>query len=143
VLENSTRPFSIVAAVVLLSVAACTSAPIQAPVAGSLDGDWRWAGNCNPGGSWRTLTLSTEGILVSGTGVSEGAGPASVADSITIAGQLFTSGRFRLTLNFASGSVGAYSGELVAPNELQGAWTEAGQSYVVIFYRGDGCPGPP
>jgi len=103
-----------------------------------LDGNWRWADNRNPVRSRMSLSLSTAGDNITGTGVSYGPGPFGTADSITIKGRYIPSlgaETFRLILNFSSGSVVTYSCLLVGPNELQGTWTEAGQSSTVIFDR--------
>ena len=122
-------------AAVVLSFGACVSA--TSPSA-DLNGRWGWEFNANPSGSGMTLSLTTAGNNVTGTGLSIGVGPRSAVDSVTITGQRLQPLRsvtFRLALNFASGRVVTYSGQLVGQNELQGAWTEAAQSHAVIFYR--------
>jgi hypothetical protein len=85
------------------------------------------------------LSLSTAADDVLGTGVAYGIGPGSVADSLTVTGQRFRTlpyVRFLLTLDFASGRVATYFGQLVAPNQLEGTWTEGNQqSRTVRFYR--------
>jgi hypothetical protein len=103
-----------------------------------LNGSWAWEYNQNPSGSSMTLSLRTASSDVTGTGVSYGAGPASKVDSIAVGGQragLSGLESFVLKLDFASGRVVTYAGQLVGPNQLKGTWTEANQSYSVGFYR--------
>ncbi|MFI5372908.1 MAG: hypothetical protein ACHQ52_15240, partial [Candidatus Eisenbacteria bacterium] len=118
---------------VCLSMTACDA---FTPPGADLDGRWNWEFNQNPSGSSTSFSLTTAGGVVSGAGVSYGIGPARIADSISIVGRrahLSGTVTFALTLNFASGSVAMYSGELVNGNELRGVWNTTGNT--VVFYR--------
>jgi len=129
------RIASLLVSAVILGVAACVSAT---SASGDLDGRWAWDGNNNPGGSSLNISLRTAGSNVTGTGLSQGIGPSSIIDSITITGQRFRtpiSVNFDLTLNYAGGRVVTYSGQLVGSNELRGTRTEGNQSHTLIFYR--------
>src|SRR5260370_37853298 len=80
------------------------------------------------------LSRRAAGSNVTGTGVSYGIGPASRVDSITIVGhraELVLVESLVLTLDFASGRLVTYSGQLVGANQLKGTWTEANQSHSV------------
>ncbi len=129
------RLTSLLFAGVLLTFVSCGT---PAGPRDGLNGNWAWEYNRNPSGSSMNLSLRTAGSNVTGTGVSYGIGPASRVDSITIVGhraELVLVESLVLTLDFASGRLVTYSGQLVGANQLKGTWTEANQSHSVGFYR--------
>lgn len=112
-----------------LSAIACGSSSLYSSLSSDppLDGRWRWNLMPNPAGALKTLSLSTHGDGVSGTGQVCGAGPHCFPGSVAVTGQ--TAGvTFQLTLQGDSAFVATYSGQLVGQNELRGIWTVAGQS---------------
>jgi hypothetical protein len=128
------RLTSLLFAGVLLTFVSCGT---PAGPRDGLNGNWAWEYNRNPSGSSMNLSLRTAGSDVTGTGVSYGIGPANKVDSITVVGHraVVLVESFVLTLDFASGRVVTYSGQLVGASQLKGTWTEANQSHSAGFYR--------
>lgn len=127
------RLVSLLAGFVFVSLAACDSS-----LGGDLDGTWGWDGNLNPGGSSITLSLSTAGTSVTGSGQVCGIGPACNPGAVTIAGQHDpTFGQFNLTLRGSSGWLVTYAGAFVGHDQLRGSWTEGANSGTVVLDR---CP---
>lgn len=57
-------------------------------------------------------------------------------DSLTVLGRQQFDRTFRLDITFGSGATATYSGRLVGRDQLDGTWTDAGQSsYALSFYR--------
>ena len=117
------------ALVVWLGLAACTSPTgSSSPLAGS----WRTAPL--PSGSGIDLSLTTTGQEVAGTGHQYNL--QYLADTLAILGREQAGGAFRLTITFGSGATATYSGTLVGRDQLDGTWTDAGQSpHSLSFYR--------
>ena len=131
------RLVQLLAALALSGLDACESASSPTgPPTGDLEGAWGWTGNGNPGGSWLTITLSTAGSVVTGTGVICGIGPHCNPGPVTITGlHIPEFGPFTLIIK-GGGSYGAtYAGQFVGFNELRGTWTEGSQSYPLIVSR--------
>jgi hypothetical protein len=122
---------SFVALLALVGVLACQS--VLSPRS-RLDGTWEWEFNRNPAGSSITLSLSTAGATVKGTGNICGVGPSCSPGPVTIAGQ-HTFNTFELTIHDERGFTATYSGHLVGSNELQGTWLHEADSGSVAFYR--------
>lgn len=119
----------------LALVAVSCDHAIPTYLADNLSGTWEWQANGNPGGSGMTLSLTTTGTTIAGSGTICGIGPAPCAPGhVTIAGQA-TGVAFQITIRAGSGYSAAYSGSLVAPNELSGTWSQGNSSNTVIFYR--------
>jgi hypothetical protein len=123
---------SVLASLVFLTAIGCGHSILSAST--SLDGQWEWQFNLNPAGSRVSLSLTTAGSAVSGTGTICGVGPACSPGAVTITGQS-TGMSVQLTIRGGSGFVATYAGHLVGPNELEGTWVEGMASNTVIFYR--------
>ena len=60
----------------------------------------------------------------------------NLADSLTVFGRQQLDRTFHFDIRFGSGATATYSGHLVGRDQLDGTWTDAGQSpYSLIFYR--------
>ncbi len=123
---------SLLASLLLLTVVGCGPSILSSIT--SLDGQWEWQFNDNPAGSGVSLSLTTAGSAISGTGTICGVGPACSPGAVTITGQS-TSTSLQLTIRGGSGFVATYTGHLIGSNELDGTWVEGGASNTVIFYR--------
>ena len=131
------RLVRLLAALALSGLSACESASSPAePPTGGLEGEWGWSGNGNPGGSWLTITLSTAGSTVTGTGLICGIGPNCNPGPVTITGlHIPEFGPFSLIIK-GGGSYGAtYAGRVVDFNQLRGTWTDASWSGSLILSR--------
>lgn len=131
------RPVSLLAGLVLLTLAACDSAtsPGQPP-AGDLDGSWGAEWNGNPGGASISLSLSTAGEHVSGTGEICGIGPYCAPGPVQVTGQrVSTFGPFSLTIRGDGGWVATYSGRLVGHDQLRGTLRQATSSHTLTLNR--------
>ena len=118
-----------VALIVWLGLAACTSATGSR---GLLDGSWRTV--AIPSGSGIDLSLTTTGNLVVGTGHEYTL--QYLADTLRVRGRQQLDGTFRFDLTFGSGATATYTGRLDGQDQLDGTWTDAGQSpHSLIFYR--------
>jgi hypothetical protein len=117
------------APVAWLSVAACTSPTgSSSPLAGA----WRTAPL--PSGSGIDLSLATAGNVVKGTGHKYNL--QYLADDLSVLGRDQSDGTFRFDATFGSGATATYSGRLVGRDQLNGAWTDAGQApRPLVFYR--------
>jgi hypothetical protein len=120
------------ASIPLLLAAGCSQPTL--PFLGTLAGQWEWQFNANPAGSRISLSLSTDGADVSGTGTVCGVGPNCAPGAVTITGQSDIRS-FHLTIRAVSGFVATYEGQFVGPNELKGTWAEGTDSGSSIFYR--------
>ncbi len=123
---------SLLASLVLLTAVGCGHSILSSST--SLDGQWAWQFNANPAGSSVSLSLTSEGSTVSGTGTICGVGPACSPGAVTITGQS-TGTSVQLTIRDGVGFVATYTGHFMGPNELEGTWVEGSASNVVIFYR--------
>ena len=124
---------SLFAPLLFLAVLSCDHTSLFSP-AGTLDGTWEWQFNRNPSGSSITLSLTTTGTSIVGSGGICGVGPACAPGAVAITGQ--GSGlTFRLTIQGDAGYVATYSGQLIGRNELSGTWTQGNASNTIIFYR--------
>jgi hypothetical protein len=131
------RLIRVLATISLAGLAACesTSSP-GGPSSGDLDGQWGWQWNGNPGGSYMSLTLSTAGTSVTGTGGVCGIGPNCSPGSVTITGEHVPGfGPFTLTIKGGGGYGATYAGQFKGKDQLEGTWTEGSQSNSVIFNR--------
>jgi len=120
------------ASLVLLTTVGCSHSLLSP--GSSLDGRWEWQFNRNPAGSSVSLSLTTAGSAVSGTGTICGVGPACSPGAVTITGQS-TGMSIQLTIRSDSSFVATYAGLFMGPNELDGTWVEGTTSNTVIFYR--------
>ena len=123
---------SSLASIPLLIAASCSQPSL--PFLGSLDGQWDWEFNSNPGGSSITLSLNTDGADVTGTGIVCGVGPNCAPGPVTITGQSDVRS-FHLTIRNVSGIVATFEGRLVGTNELKGTWAQGNDSGSTSFYR--------
>ena len=123
---------SLVASLVLLTVVGCGPSLFSSGT--RFDGQWEWQFNANPSGSSVSLSLTTAGSAVSGTGTVCGVGPACSPGAVTITGQA-TGTSVQLTIRGGSGFVATYAAHLMGSNELEGTWVEGTASNAVIFYR--------
>lgn len=113
----------------LLGVAACASPTVPDGPPSALEGRWAWDFNRNPGGSSVTIALETAGQSVTGTGLVCSVGPNCLPGTVTITGRFTpSSGSFRLTLTGLAGFKATYSGQLASHDQLQGIWTQGGQT---------------
>ncbi len=132
---------SLLAALVLLTMVGCGRSDLF-PF-DSIEGQWDWQFNANPAGSGVSLSLTTSGSAVRGTGAICGVGPACSPGAVMITGQLTRAATrvisagtsFQLTIRGDSGFVATYVGQLVSRNELKGTWVEGNASNTMIFYR--------
>jgi len=118
---------------ILLLVAGSCSQPTL-PFLGTLAGQWEWQFNANPAGSSISLSLSTHGADVTGTGTVCGVGPNCAPGAVTITGQSEIRS-FHLTIRAVSGFLATYVGQFVGPNELKGTWADGTDSGSTVFYR--------
>jgi hypothetical protein len=59
-----------------------------------------------------------------------------LADTLIVRGSQKVDGTFRFDVTFGSGASATYTGRLVGQDQLDGTWTDAGQSpYALSFYR--------
>jgi hypothetical protein len=122
---------SLVVLIALLSAMACQ--PLLSS-SNNLDGTWAWEFNRNPSGSSITLSLSSAGNSVTGTGNICGVGPACSPGPVTITGA-HTLNTFELTIRGQGGYLATYSGHFVHTNEVEGSWRHGTDSGNVVFFR--------
>ncbi len=114
---------------VSLGVGACTSSTGSSAL---LAGSWRTV--AIPSGSGIDLSLTTTGQLVVGTGHEYTL--QYLADTLRVRGRQQLDGTFGLDVTFGSGATATYSGRFAGRDQLDGTWTDAGQSpHSLIFYR--------
>src|SRR5437899_9319302 len=87
-----------------------------------LDGGWNTA--FVPSGAYTSISLSTDGSRVAGTGESFGILSQPLSTLVIDGEQSF--GAFSLTLTRNPGGVATYAGRFVDADRLHGTWTEAG-----------------
>jgi hypothetical protein len=117
-----------VAPVICLGLVACGSLTgSSSPLAGA----WRTA--AIPSGSGIGLTLTTNGLQVTGKGYETTL--QYLADSLTVSGRQLLDQTFLFDITFGSGATATYVGRL-EQDQLNGTWTDAGHSpSQLIFYR--------
>jgi hypothetical protein len=120
------RPLALI---VWLGLAACSSATGSS---GLLAGSWRTI--AIPSGSGIDLSLTTTWNMVVGTWHEYTL--QYLADTLSVRGSQKVDGTFRIDITFGSGATATYSGRLAGRDQLDGTWTDAGQSpHSLIFYR--------
>ncbi len=118
-----------VALIVCLGLASCS---LPTGSSSLLAGSWRTV--AIPSGSGIDLSLTTFGPQVVGTGHEYAL--QYLADTLSVRGSQKVDGTFRFDLTFGSGATATYSGRLDGQDQLDGTWTDAGQSpHSLIFYR--------
>ncbi len=120
--------------VVLLVLASATACQSSLSPHSSLDGTWEWEFNRNPSGSSITLSVTTAGPTVTGSGTICGVGPACSPGSVTITGE-HTGNAFQLTIRDQLTFTATYSGQVLSGKELSGTWLRGSDSGTVVFYR--------
>jgi hypothetical protein len=117
------------ALIMSLGLAACSSPTGSSSL---LAGSWRTV--AIPSGSGIDLSLTTTGPMVVGTGHEYAL--QYLADTLSVRGSQIFDGTFRLELTFGRGAIATYSGRLDGQDQLDGTWTNAGQSpYSLSFFR--------
>ena len=119
---------------VFLVALVCVSACQLFSPGSNLDGTWQWEYNRNPSGSSITLSLTTAGTKVTGTGSICGVGPTCSPGPVTITGQQ-TLNTVDLTIRDQNAFMATYSGQLIHDNELKGTWRYGADSGSVVFFR--------
>jgi len=113
-----------------LSVTACESGTGPSS---DLNGTWQEVVAPNPGGGGMTLSLSTIGSMVIGTGQVCYVGGSCYPGAVTVTGTNL--GSFHLALSDSHGWNAVYAGSVVSHDQLRGTWTDSMGSVTVLFTR--------